>query len=66
MDLVDFHSLPLSACDSWWGENKIPLSSERISVLQHERELRPDPGTEEGSVLLPPPSPNDDWPQSGG
>ena len=59
--------LPLAACgNTWFGSSKTPLPGERISVLVHERELAPDPGTEEGSVLLPKPQPNDDWPQSGG
>jgi len=59
-------ALSLAACSGWWGETKIPLPGERISVLQHERELQPDPSTGETAILLPPPSPNEDWPQSGG
>ena len=59
-------ALSLAACSSWFGEAEIPLPGERISVLLHERELRPDLAAGEAAILLPPPSPNDDWPQSGG
>ena len=43
-----------------------PLPGERISVLQHERSLSPDPELTNKAVLLPPPTPNRDWSQAGG
>ncbi len=57
----------LSACDTWFGElEDPPLAGKRISVLLHERTLVPDPKTSGARILLPPPSPNPDWPQAGG
>jgi len=59
--------ISLSACDTWFGEDEAPpLPGERISVLLHERTVKPDPELENAQVLLPPPSPNADWPQAGG
>ncbi|WP_188661843.1 PQQ-binding-like beta-propeller repeat protein [Terasakiella brassicae] len=59
--------LSLSACDTWLGEKEAsPLPGERISVLLHERTLDPDPETAAKEILLPPPSPNMEWPQAGG
>jgi len=43
-----------------------PLPGERISVLQHERSLSPDPEIANTQILLPPPTPNTNWPQAGG
>jgi outer membrane protein assembly factor BamB len=57
----------LSACDTWFGEEEAPpLPGERISVLLHERSIKPDPEAAETQVLLPPPAPNLEWPQAGG
>jgi len=59
----------LAGCSdySWFGGNaKPPLPGERISVLMHEQELKPDPNLEAEKILLPPPSPTADWPQAGG
>jgi outer membrane protein assembly factor BamB len=57
----------LSACDTWFGANEAPpLPGERISVLLHERTLKPDPGLADADVLLPAPTPNAAWPQPGG
>jgi len=60
--------LSLSACgDTWFGEEDAPpLPGERISVLMHERNLKPDPSVSEQDIVLPPPSPNMEWPQAGG
>lgn len=59
--------ISLSACDTWLGEAEAPpLPGERISVLLHERSIKPDPELNDHEVLLPPPSPNADWPQAGG
>jgi outer membrane protein assembly factor BamB len=58
----------LAACDSGlFGKiDAPPLPGERISVLLHERTLVPDPKTAGSEILLPAPSINVDWPQSGG
>ncbi len=45
---------------------KVPLSGERISVLRHQRSLSPDAELSGMDILLPPPSANANWPQSGG
>ncbi len=60
--------LSLSGCsDYWFGEKEAPpLPGERISVLSHERALKPDPEIADTQILLPPPLPNADWPQAGG
>lgn len=60
-------ALAVSGCSKWWGgDDKAKLPGERISVLAHERTLNPDPGTKGAEILLPPPLPNEDWPQAGG
>ncbi len=57
----------LAACDTWFGSAEAPpLPGERISVLVHERTLTPDPGAGDTQILLPPPTVNVAWPQSGG
>lgn len=60
----------LSGCavyeDMFGEEEQTPLEGERISVLLHERSLSPDPELANTRVLLPPPTPNDSWPQAGG
>ncbi|MCR6631566.1 MAG: PQQ-binding-like beta-propeller repeat protein [Magnetospirillum sp.] len=63
--LVVLASLGLAACSSWLGENaKPPLPGKRISVLSREKSLEPEiKGVE---IKLPPPEPNEDWPQAGG
>jgi outer membrane protein assembly factor BamB len=59
--------LAASGCGKWWGgDDKVKLPGERISVMAHERVLNPDPGTKGAEILLPPPLPNEDWPQTGG
>ncbi|MBI4183271.1 MAG: PQQ-binding-like beta-propeller repeat protein [Proteobacteria bacterium] len=59
-------ALLAAGCDSWFGEVKVPLPGERVSVLSAEKELKPDPGAGERSVRLPRPTPNPEWPQAGG
>ncbi len=61
-------TITLSGCsDMWFGENEAPpLPGERISVLLHERAVKPDPNLDGREVLLPPPAPNLNWPQAGG
>lgn len=59
-------ALTLLACDTWLGEDKKPLPGTRISVLAHTKGVQPDPGLAGHDILLPPPTPNEDWPQAGG
>jgi len=47
-------------------KKKKPLAGKRISVLLHERTLKPDPQLAGEQVLLPAPQLNSDWPQAGG
>lgn len=55
-----------SGC-SWFGDvPPPPLPGERLSVLSHAQTVEPDPDLAETEILLPPPSPNPDWPQTGG
>jgi outer membrane protein assembly factor BamB len=52
---------------SWFGAiEPAPLPGERLSVLTHAQTVEPDPDLAEAEILLPPPSPNPDWPQTGG
>ncbi len=55
----------LSGCD-WFGDKKERLEGERISVLLHQRVLKPDVDAGKVEILLPEPTPNPDWPQVGG
>jgi outer membrane protein assembly factor BamB len=59
----------LSGCDlfsSAFSSKKEKLPGQRISVLELEKQLEPDPGLASLEVTLPRPSVNQDWPQSGG
>jgi outer membrane protein assembly factor BamB len=60
----------LSGCsvyeDIFEDDTEPPLPGDRISILQHQRSLSPDPELANQAVLLPPPTPNSDWPQAGG
>lgn len=59
----------LGACDfiDEIGESDPPpLPGDRLSVLQLEPSIAPDPEIQDVSVRLPPPYPNADWPQLGG
>ncbi len=62
--------LTLGGCTNptkWFEKGKEPpLPGDRISVLLHQRTLRPDPKLANVRIVLPAPAPNDDWPQSGG
>jgi outer membrane protein assembly factor BamB len=68
--LVILAATVLSGCavyeEFFEGKDDPPLPGERISVLQHERSLSPDPELANTQVLLPPPTPNATWPQAGG
>ena len=60
-------SMGLAACSSWLGGNSAPpLPGKRISVLSNERALEPEIKGAAESIKLPPPEPNEDWPQAGG
>lgn len=57
----------LTACDTWMGESdKPPLPGKRIAILEQGRTATPDASMASVDVRLPPPEPNDDWPQPGG
>lgn len=58
--------LGLTACSYFEDEEDPPLPGERISILLHQRSLSPDPEVAEKRILLPAPSRNASWPQSGG
>jgi hypothetical protein len=54
-------------CSTWFGEKEAaPLPGERLSVLTHAQTVEPDPDLAKTEILLPPPSLNPDWPQTGG
>jgi outer membrane protein assembly factor BamB len=56
----------LGGC-SWFGDSdKPPLPGQRISVLQMESKLTPDPALAGDAVLVPAAVRNDSWPQAGG
>ncbi len=69
--------LALGACESltspdsligslWEGAEAPPLPGERISVLMREGVLKADPNLSAEEILLPPPTINPEWPQTGG
>lgn len=59
--------MSLAACDTWLGENKAPpLPGKRISILAREKQAEPEISGPLAKIILPPPEPNDDWPQAGG
>lgn len=58
-------TLVLSGCD-YWKKEEPPIPGTRVSVLQHERSLTADQEVAGTQILLPAPTPNAEWPQSGG
>jgi outer membrane protein assembly factor BamB len=60
----------LSACssfkDMFTDKDQPPLKGERISILQLQSDLAPDPALEKETVALPDPWVNKFWPQAGG
>ncbi len=56
----------LSACSGSDDKDELRLSGERVSVLQMQRVLEPDPGVVEDDFRLPDPWMNAYWPQTGG
>ena len=62
-------AVSLSGCDTvsdWFGKSKTPLAGERVPVFSERSELEPDKEMASVQVVLPAPSVNDSWPQSGG
>jgi outer membrane protein assembly factor BamB len=65
--LVVLAAFILPGCSNWLGEKEAPpLPGKRISVLSRERAVEPEVKGEPVEIRLPPPEPNDDWPQPGG
>jgi outer membrane protein assembly factor BamB len=58
----------LAGCGgNWFGEpEKPPLEGERISVLDYERDLRPDENAKISAFEMPAAQQNVSWPQAGG
>ena len=63
--LMALSALVLSGCDHF-KPKQIPLEGKRVSVLQHERSLTADAEIAGHQIMLPAPSLNVAWPQSGG
>lgn len=61
-------STGLAGCDTWFGEGneRGPLPGDRISVLDYEKDLRPEDGAESSSFYAGDVVTNDAWPQAGG
>jgi outer membrane protein assembly factor BamB len=68
--VVAIAALALGGCDSikglFTGTAKAPLPGKRISVLNLERNLKPDPQLTATPIALPRPFDNSAWPESGG
>lgn len=62
--------VPLAGCEmmpDWFGAGEdAPLPGQRISVLQLEQDIEPDPGIADLAVKLPAPWRNPEWPQAEG
>jgi outer membrane protein assembly factor BamB len=61
--------LALTGCDTvkgFFAESKETLPGKRISVLNLDHALKPDPQLAETPVQLPPPYENPSWPEAGG
>ena len=52
--------------DDWFTKPKPPLPGKRISVMVGHRAIKPDARLKDKEILLPPPTPNAEWPQAGG
>ena len=59
-------SASLVGCSWFEKDKKPPLPGERIPVLLLDSDLEPDPQIADLDVILPPPEPNESWPQPGG
>ena len=63
--LVLVAAVGLTGCDLFHS-NKAKLPGQRISVLELEQRLEPDPALASTAVALPRPAPLRDWPEAGG
>jgi outer membrane protein assembly factor BamB len=52
--------------DEWFSKPTPPLPGKRISVMVGQRAIQPDARLKDKEILLPPPTPNAEWPQAGG
>ncbi|MGX5711782.1 outer membrane protein assembly factor BamB family protein [Sphingopyxis terrae subsp. ummariensis] len=61
-------ALPLAGCGAFKGKGgpRTPTVGERISILSNDNSIKVDPTTAEIAVVLPDPTLNADWAQSGG
>ncbi len=65
--LLFLAAIVLTSCDNYFGQNKAPsLSGKRISILIQQRSIEPDSSAAGHKIVLPAPTPNNDWPQAGG
>jgi outer membrane protein assembly factor BamB len=56
----------LAGCGWFGGDDEIVLEGERIPILVHERQVRPDAALASLQVVLPRPVANTEWAQPGG
>lgn len=63
--LIALSALILTGCDYWKKKEPI-IPGTRVSVLQHERSLSADAEIAGTQIVLPAPTLNTEWPQSGG
>ncbi|MDA0241090.1 MAG: PQQ-binding-like beta-propeller repeat protein [Proteobacteria bacterium] len=69
LGFVTATALALAACgeNSFFGANiPPPLPGERISILANQRSIEADAGAATTEIVLPAPTVNPDWPQTGG
>ena len=61
-------SVSLSGCDllDIFGKSKTPLPGERVAVFAERGDIEPDKDMANVQIVLPAPTVNDSWPQSGG
>ena len=52
--------------DEWFSKPTPPLPGKRIFVMVGQRTIQPDARLKDKEILLPPPTPNAEWPQAGG
>ena len=67
--LVLLLTVSLSGCDvfdGWFGKSKVPLPGERTAVFTERGDIEPDKDMANVQIVLPAPTVNDSWPQSGG
>jgi outer membrane protein assembly factor BamB len=61
-------TVSLSGCDllDIFGKSKTPLPGERVAVFAERGDIEPDKDMANVQIVLPAPTVNDSWPQSGG